>query len=83
MAVEPVGEIAEFPRGSYESVRVPAPRRDELLAALREAGEVVVETQPYVPDQTWWQVVTSGVLMYFDEDGLLSVMVKDDLALDH
>ncbi|MEU8268936.1 hypothetical protein AB0B89_17420 [Sphaerisporangium sp. NPDC049002] len=81
IAIEPAGENVNLPVGLCDSGRGLTPRRDELLAALRDRGEVVIETQPYVPDETWWQVVGSGVLMDFDEDGLLSVVVKDDLAL--
>ncbi|GAA3831040.1 hypothetical protein GCM10022226_59960 [Sphaerisporangium flaviroseum] len=82
MAIEPDGDHVDFPPGLYKSVRLPTPHRNDLLAALRDRGEELLETQPYVWDQTWWQVVGSGVILHFDEDGLLDGAVKRDRALN-
>ncbi|MGW4637900.1 hypothetical protein ACWEN6_05200 [Sphaerisporangium sp. NPDC004334] len=73
--------FVDFPPGPYGSIRLPTPRRSDLLAALHDRGEEILETQPYVWDQTWWQVIGSGVLLHFDEDGLLDSAVKEDISL--
>ncbi|MET8139122.1 hypothetical protein ABZU32_02305 [Sphaerisporangium sp. NPDC005288] len=78
ISIEPDGDHINFPPGLYDSTRIPTPRRSHLLQALRDRGEEILETQPYVWDETWWQVVGSGVLLHFDEDGFLDGAVKED-----
>ncbi|MEV4293414.1 hypothetical protein [Microbispora rosea] len=70
IAIEPSGSRITLPAPVCPG-RIEAPAKDALLRDLASRGEGVEECTPYVPDELWWRVRTSGVLMSFSDEGLL------------
>ncbi|MGI5162171.1 hypothetical protein [Microbispora sp. CA-102843] len=60
---------------------IETPAKDTLLRDLASRGEAVEACAPYVPDELWWRVPASGVLMSFSEDGWLDNVHTSDRSL--
>jgi hypothetical protein len=70
IAIEPSGSRITLP-APMRPGPIEAPAKDALLRDLASRGEAAEECAPYVSDELWWRVPTSGVLMSFCEDGPL------------
>ncbi|MBX6384117.1 MAG: hypothetical protein IRZ07_14285 [Microbispora sp.] len=71
IAVEPAGSRIA-PPAPIQLGPIETPTKDTLLRGLASRGEAAVECTPFVPDETWWRVPTSGMLMFSCEDGRLN-----------
>ncbi|WP_432928347.1 hypothetical protein ACQPZZ_01915 [Microbispora sp. CA-135349] len=80
IAIEPRGAHAELP-ALVHAGRVMTPRRDCFLATLRALKLTLGECEPFVPGESWWRVSESGVVLRFDDDGLLEAIHASDKQL--
>ncbi|WP_432868607.1 hypothetical protein [Microbispora rosea] len=79
-AIEPSGSRITLP-APMRLGRIEAPAKDVLLRDLASRGEAVEECAPYAPDELWWRVPSSGVLMSFSDEGLLDNLHISDTSL--
>ncbi|MGI5529916.1 hypothetical protein ACQEVX_21780 [Streptomyces syringium] len=74
IAVEPDGDTVSVPGDgdTFSDERVP--RLSEALSRLAEDGYGATKCAPFVPDETWWRIDRSGVLVPDDPDDRLTAI---------
>lgn len=81
LAVEPSGSAMVVPSPIGSGSEGITPSMSEFMNYLHSQGEDAVRCEPFAAGEFWWRIPSSGVLLSFDDECILTAAHYSDTSL--